>query len=184
METKNFFKDVYDDFFGIEKIKRENEKLRGELNITQDFPTIEVEKPDNQKENIIYSKEQKDKKMAELFEKIEDLYIKEESKETLKKIIEYLRKYNEGIEKEYIPFNISIYSDNKEVTKSIVDIISESVYFFKYIQRPNTAELSFYSIEKPEDIEKTYNLENGVVVLKDFDGFVSLEQVDIIINGI
>ena len=24
METKNFFKDVYDDFFGIEKIKREN----------------------------------------------------------------------------------------------------------------------------------------------------------------
>ena len=36
METKNFFKDVYDDFFGIEKIKRENEKLKGELNITQD----------------------------------------------------------------------------------------------------------------------------------------------------
>lgn len=27
MDTKQFFKDVYDDFFGVEKIKAENEKL-------------------------------------------------------------------------------------------------------------------------------------------------------------
>ena len=43
MENKNFFKDVYDDFFGIEKIKKENEKLRQELGIKEDYPAIEVE---------------------------------------------------------------------------------------------------------------------------------------------
>ena len=39
--------------------------------------------------------------MSELFSKIEELLVTEESKETLKKIIEYSRKYNEGIEKNY-----------------------------------------------------------------------------------
>ena len=31
MDTKQFFKDVYEDFFGVEKIKAENEKLAKEL---------------------------------------------------------------------------------------------------------------------------------------------------------
>ena len=92
--------------------------------------------------------------MASLFEAIDNLYVKDESKETLKKIIEYLRKYEEGIEKEYIPFNMCIYSDNKETLKSLINIISEGVRFFKYIKRPNTIELSFYNLEKPEDMEK------------------------------
>ena len=106
MESKNFLKDVYDDFFGIEKIRKENENLRRELNLKDDYPEIEIDK--NEKEKIM-TKEEKDKTMAELFEKIDNLYIKEESKETLKKIVEYLRKYNEGIEKQYIPFDMCIY---------------------------------------------------------------------------
>lgn len=179
MESKNFFKDVYDDFFGIEKIKKENEKLREELNITQEYPTIEVKKieENESKEESSITKEDKDSKMVELFEKIENLYIKEESKETLKKIIEYQRKYEEGLEKEYIPFNLCIYSDNKELQKELINIISESVRFFNYLNKPKTEELSFYSIEKPEDIEKYYNNENGIVVLKDFEGFLSQEQI-------
>ena len=31
MDTKQFFKDVYEDFFGVEKIKAENEKLAKEF---------------------------------------------------------------------------------------------------------------------------------------------------------
>jgi len=179
METKNFFKDVYDDFFGIEKIKRENEKIREELNITQDYPTIEVKKieKNESKEEYSITKEDKDSKMVELFEKIENLYIKEDSKETLKKVIEYQRKYEEGLEKEYIPFNLCIYSDNKELQKELINIIYESVRFFNYLNKQKTEELSFYSIEKPEDIEKYYNNENGIIVLKDFEGFLSQEQI-------
>lgn len=176
MESKNFFKYVYDDFFGIEKIKQENEKNRVELNNTKSYPIIEIRKKDNKKEDGNLTKEEKNSKMANFFEKIENIYIKEESKETLKKIIEYLRKYNERIEKEYIPFNFCLYSDNKEVTKEIIEILSESVKVFNYVKRPKTAYISFYSIEKAEDIEKIYNIENGIVVLEDIEGFVSLDQ--------
>ena len=46
MDTKQFFKDVYEDFFGVEKIKAENEKLAKELGLNQDYPTIELNKQD------------------------------------------------------------------------------------------------------------------------------------------
>lgn len=42
MENKNFLKDVYEDFFGIEKIKEQNEKLKQELGLTEDYPAIEM----------------------------------------------------------------------------------------------------------------------------------------------
>ena len=166
MDTKQFFKDVYEDFFGVEKIKAENEKLAKELGLNQDYPTIELNKQD----------ETKDEFMLKAFEKLEKLYITEQSKNTLKKIIEYMRKYSEGIEKQYIPFNICIYSNNKETMYSIVDIISDTVTFFSYIKRGTTIETSFYNIEKPEQIEEIYSKKNSVVVLKDFEGLLAKEK--------
>ena len=81
MENRNFFKDVYDDFFGIEKIKEENEKLKKELGITDDFPVIELNSDnENKKENVksdFKTKEEKDVKMKEYFETIDKLYIKD-----------------------------------------------------------------------------------------------------------
>ena len=113
MDTKQFFKDVYEDFFGVEKIKAENEKLAKELGLNQDYPTIELNKQDETKEELTEEKikETKDEFMLKSFEKLEKLYITEQSKNTLKKIIEYMRKYSEGIEKQYIPFNMCIYSN-------------------------------------------------------------------------
>lgn len=178
MDTKQFFKDVYDDFFGVEKIKAENEKLAKELGLNQDYPTIELNKQDEAKEELTEEKikETKDEFMLKSFEKLEKLYITEQSKNTLKKIIEYMRKYSEGIEKQYIPFNICIYSNNKETMYSIVDIISDTVTFFSYIKRGTTIETSFYNIEKPEQIEEIYSKKNSVVVLKDFEGILAKEK--------
>lgn len=173
MESKNFLKDVYDDFFGIEKIRKENENLRRELNLKDDYPEIEVNKIEKE---TIMTKEEKDKTMAELFEKIDNLYIKEESKETLKKIVEYLRKYNEGIEKQYIPFDMCIYSNNNETISDIVDIIKNGFDFFRYIKRFEKIDVSFYKLEKPEAIETIYNEKNGVIVFKDIEGFNTQEQ--------
>ena len=51
MDTKQFFKDVYEDFFGVEKIKAENEKLAKELGLNQDYPTIELNKQDETRTN-------------------------------------------------------------------------------------------------------------------------------------
>lgn len=178
MDTKQFFKDVYEDFFGVEKIKAENEKLAKELGLNQDYPTIELNKQDEAKEELTEEqiKETKDEFMLKAFEKLEKLYITEQSKNTLKKIIEYMRKYSEGIEKQYIPFNICIYSNNKETMYSIVDIISDTVTFFSYIKRGTTIETSFYNIEKPEQIEEIYSKKNSVVVLKDFEGLLAKEK--------
>lgn len=178
MDTKQFFKDVYEDFFGVEKIKAENEKLAKELGLNQDYPTIELNKQDEAKEELTEEKikETKDEFMLKSFEKLEKLYITEQSKDTLKKIIEYMRKYSEGIEKQYIPFNMCIYSNNKETMYSIVDIISDTVTFFLYIKRGTTIETSFYNIEKPEQIEEIYSKKNSVVVLKDFEGLLAKEK--------
>lgn len=178
MDTKQFFKDVYEDFFGVEKIKAENEKLAKELGLNQDYPTIELNKQDEAKDELTEEqiKETKDEFMLKAFEKLEKLYITEQSKNTLKKIIEYMRKYSEGIEKQYIPFNICIYSNNKETIYSIVDIISDTVTFFSYIKRGTTIETSFYNIEKPEQIEEIYSKKNSVVVLKDFEGLLAKEK--------
>lgn len=178
MDTKQFFKDVYEDFFGVEKIKAENEKLAKELGLNQDYPTIELNKQDEAKDELTEEqiKETKDEFMLKAFEKLEKLYITEQSKNTLKKIIEYMRKYSEGIEKQYIPFNMCIYSNNKETMYSIVDIISDTVTFFSYIKRGTTIETSFYNIEKPEQIEEIYSKKNSVVVLKDFEGLLVKEK--------
>ena len=182
MEPNKFFKSMYDDFFGIEKIKKENERIREELNLIGEYPTIEIPKKEEEKikqeqeENMQHTKEEKDKLMTYIFEKIDELYIEEESKNTLKKIIEYLRKYNEGIEKQYIPFNMCIYSDNKETVSEIVSIIEKSAKYFEYIKKYGTKEVSLYNIEKPEDIEEIYGEKVGIVILKDLESLNSGEQ--------
>ena len=180
MENKNFFKDVYDDFFGIEKIKKENEKLRQELGIKEDYPAIEVE---NKEENLgvdiesaLKTKEDKDSKMAEFFERIDKLLIKDESKEILKKIIQYQRKYNEKLEKEYIPFNMCLYLKNRENIDEIIKIITEASLYFEYIKMGDTVETSFYDLEKVDEIDEIYSSENSFIVLKDFEGLIKQDS--------
>lgn len=194
MDRNKIFKQIYDDFFGVEKLARENEKLAKELNITDDFPTIEIHKNQDEKhieqseenqnelqqKNIVTNEEElkkmKDNQMIQFFEKIEKLYISDESKNLLKKIIEYMRKYNEKIEKEYIAFNLIVYSDNKETTYSIVNIISDAATYFSYIKVGDTIEASFYNMEKPEQIEEIYGPKNSVILIKDFEKFITQEQ--------
>ena len=84
MNTKDYFKDIYSDFFGVENIINEEGTEGSAFSHSDD----------------------KQEKMKELFNKINSLYISNESQELLKKMIEYMRKYNEGIETNYIPFNI------------------------------------------------------------------------------
>lgn len=84
--NKDYFKDIYKDFFGVETLDNVSEEIKES---SQDI-------------------------MTTLFDKINKLYVNDESKELLKKIIEYMRKYNEGLETNYIPFNIIIEVNNKE----------------------------------------------------------------------
>ena len=190
MIDKDIFKSLYDDFFGIEKLKRENEKLARELGISEEeIPAIEVRRDDEEalgdtsevvldEENISEEelKKVKDEQMLKFFDRLEKLYISEESKNTLKKIIEYMRKYNEKIEKEYIAFNLAIFTNNKETMYSLTDLISDSATFFEYVKKGATVELSFYNLEKPEQVNDIYTDKNSIILMKDFEGILPQDQ--------
>ncbi len=115
MNTRNYFDGIYDDFFGIEKNNKENIEERSQIEMTS------------------------------LFDKINKLNITEESKDLLKKIIEYQRKYNEGIEKNYVPFHILLETNNNNLKNEIEDILSSSALFFEYIDK-DKKEMSMYEI--------------------------------------
>ena len=109
--------------------------------------------------------------MTTLFELIEKLYIDNKSKELLKKIIEYMRKYDEKIEKQYISFDMCIYSDNKETTENIVKILLQAGKIYNYLKQGKEAFYSLYEIDDTDKIVNMYNNQNSVVLIKDFDGF-------------
>ena len=190
MIDKDIFKNLYDDFFGIEKLKRENEKLAKELGLNEeDIPAIELKRESeeiNGNSNSVFIEENsisleelkkvKDEQMLKFFERLEKLYITEDSKNTLKKIIEYMRKYDEKIEKEYISFNLAIYTNNKETVYECVNLISDAATFFQYVKKGYTVELSFYNLEKVDQVNDIYNKENSIILMKDFEGINSGEQ--------
>ena len=143
MDINSIFSGMYDDFFGIEKLTNKNfDDIKKLYEDTENLPKIEipsqkVEEKSNETHSISNSmetsitKEQKDEQMKKFFEAIEKIQITDESKITLKKIIEYARKYNEGITKTYIPFNIKLYCDNNDTLYDVTDIVRDSLNYFQ-----------------------------------------------------
>lgn len=138
---EDYFKDIYKDFFGIESL-----------------PKIEVKK-EEKKEEVGPQEE-----MVSLFLKIDNLYVGDEAKDLLKKMIEYMRKYNEGIEKNYVPFRIVIKTSTDTLVHQINDILYSAGEYFKYIN-PKQKVLSLYKIVKDEK----YN-DYGFLLIHDLNG--------------
>ena len=180
MNKEDFLKGIYDDFFGIGKIEKENEKLRqdieklsGEELKEENYPYIEM--PEKVEERRIRTKEEKDTFMENVFKRIDELYIDDKSKETLKKIIEYVRKYNEKIEKQFISFNMSIFSNNKETIEEILRILNDTINFFEYMKNGDIGIISMYDLKSTDDIAKIYSSDNNVIAFENFNGFYSKE---------
>ena len=137
MNTRNYFDGIYDDFFGVEK--------------------------ENSNEKIVKGSQEE---MTSLFEKINNLYITDDSKNLLKKIIEYMRKYNEGIERNYIPFNILLEINNNSTKEEIENILSSSALYFSYIGKDKN-EISMYKLDS--------NFNAGFITLSNLNG-INLEE--------
>ena len=138
----DYFKDIYKDFFGVESLpKEENKKIE----------------------------ESSQNTMITLFDKINKLYIKDESKELLKKIIEYMRKYNESIETNYIPFNILIEVNNKETKEELTYILETASINFNYIKNNNKKTISLINLEK--DI----NYDAGFITITNLKGINNID---------
>ena len=139
--NKDYFKDIYTDFFGV----LDNEGNKEEINKNNDY----------------------EEEYSELINKIDLLYIDDSSRNLLKNIIEYMRKYSEKIETNYIPFQLIIESNIKE---DITDILLKAVKKYNYIENLKYKELSFYKYDK------NYEFQDNFLVLKDING-ISLEDI-------
>lgn len=177
-EIKELFSNMYSDFFGIEKLTNKNFEDIKKLYEDKEIPKIdlpgftekEIDEAFGKDNNIVAkqekTKEQKDEAMKKFFESIEALPISNDSKNTLKKMVEYARKYNEKITKTYIPFNMRIYCDNNEVVYKITDILRDSLTYFEYLEKDDSVEASFYLIEDAETLSNIYSKEHTLIVLK------------------
>lgn len=167
-----FLNDIYDDFFYL--ISSNPDSFESEKTISENKIEIaansNIEIPNSEKAIIL---EDKNKKLNELFDKISNSHLTPESKDILKKMIEYTRKYNEGIVKNYIPFNMRIYCDNDETLYSIVNIIIEGFTYFNYIKNDKAVERSLFIVEEANHILDLYNKNNSVVIFKDSDGLIN-----------
>lgn len=158
MDRTEILKNVYEDFFGPNEIEIKPVKK------TEQVFSKEV------------SEDDKNKKVEETFQKIEQLNIEETSKELLKKIILYAREYNEEKTKQYVPFNMCIYTDNKEMLDSIIEILKSSLEYFSYLPQGDATRISFYELEKTELIEEIYGDNNNILIFENFEAFNSKEQ--------
>lgn len=114
--------------------------------------------------------------MEEKIKDIDALNIDDNSKELLKKIIEYMKKYHEKIEKQFISFNMCIYSDNKETVKDVLNIIHSAINNFQYMPKGECKKLSFYDIESAEVLDEYYGANNNVIALENLEAFDKKEQ--------
>lgn len=133
------FNDIYKDFFGVENSTNKEIEIK-ESNLD----------------------------MSNLFAKISELYIDDDSKNLLKNIIEYMRKYHEGIERNYIPFRLLIESNGEE-DKQISSIIYEAARLYQYLDNNTQKVYSFYRFEKE------YKFTDSFLIFQDLGG-IKLED--------
>lgn len=192
-EKYKFLNDIYDDFFYLISSNPDNfdpDKTNSTINaettaeaqkVTNSESSIPAEKEipkinvEEKKQETAVSLEDKKEKLNDIFTKISNSHLTPESQDILKKMIEYAGKYNEGIVKNYIPFNMRIYCDNDQSLYNIVNIIIEGFTYFNYIKNDTAVERSLFVVEESNHISDLYNKHNSIVIFKDSDGLLNKE---------
>lgn len=189
-EKYKFLNDIYDDFFYLISSNPDNfdpdktnsvsnaeeqksiniSKANAESNLNTEKINVE-----EKKQETAVSLEDKKEKLNDIFTKISNSHLTPESQDILKKMIEYAGKYNDGIVKNYIPFNMRIYCDNDQSLYNIVNIIIEGFTYFNYIKNDTAVERSLFVVEESNHISDLYNKHNSIVIFKDSDGLLNKE---------
>lgn len=194
-----FLSEMYDDFFYlISSINSQNNDSNGTQNIEKtlenknnitniDIHSISKKQQNNisknsdaNNENMIKTEEtvtiDKQSKLEEFYEKVNNLRLTDESKIVLKKMIEYTKKYYEKSVTNYISFNMRIYTNNEETLHSITNLITEAFNYYNYIKNSKITECSFYKIEEVGDISNLYNSENSLLIFNDVQGLLNKDK--------
>ncbi|MBQ6494811.1 MAG: AAA family ATPase [Bacilli bacterium] len=133
--------------------------------IYNDFFNIEI--------NIETKEEEENTSKEDYIESVNNLYITDESKNMLNKMIEYIKKYNNKEEKNYIPFRIILEIDNDEERKKVENIIFELCKNLSYIKSNEKTNISLYNINK-EKIEVT----GSFITITNLNGLDLLDNND------
>ena len=136
----NIMKEVYKDFFGDE--------LSKEL-ASDDFKVDEEVK---EKDSVV---------------DIDSLFIDDDSKDLLKRIINYMKEYSSKKETNYIPFNITIESNDEELINTIINIIKHYSKEYNYCKNSEVNNISLFKIKSEDDITNAYY--SGLVTINNLD---------------
>lgn len=145
MDTK-ILNDVYKDFFGDSLVTTDKEK-----------------------------KEETVEETEETLTDVDNLFIDDKSKELLKKIINYIMLYSEKKETNYIPFNITVNTDDTVLVSNVVSIIRYYAKKYNYCKNSNVGNLSLFKLNKEEDITDIYS--NGIVSISNLDA-INMQSVN------
>ncbi len=173
MRREDILKDVYNDFFGdsYKSTDIENDSKDGSFT----FQNSDINS-DVSREHELF-KEDKVNAMDDStysLERIDSLFISDESKELLKKIINYMELYSKKEESNYIPFNIRINGEDDGTIRKIIDIIKFYSSKYGYVSNEMLLDYSLYNLSKEEDISELYN--NGIVHISNLEA-ISLKDV-------
>ena len=140
MDKTDYLKDIYNDFFSTDK------------SIEDSSNEIEL------------------KEVSSLSFEIDKLYISDDAKNIIKKIIDYMKKYNNNEVDIYIPLRLIINSNSDKLSNDIIDIIYNAAVKYSYIDKKEKIDYSLYKIDKNISF-----LNYGLINFKDLSG-INLED--------
>ncbi len=173
MRREDILKDVYKDFFGdsYKSTDIENDGKDGTFTFQNSDTNIDVS---SKRESFKDDKVNAMDDSTYSLERIDSLFISDESKELLKKIINYMELYSKKEESNYIPFNIRINGEDDGTIRKIIDIIKFYSSKYGYVSNEMLLDYSLYNLSKEEDISELYN--NGIVHISNLEA-ISLKDV-------
>ena len=171
-ESTSYFDD--DEPINGKKTSKKSTSKKDGVKETSDVKDSAKKEPKLSKEEIAA---QNAVKLQEFYKRVDDAHLIDHSKLVLKKMIDYARKYSEGIVKNYIPFNMRLYADNDETLYDIVNIILDSFTYFGYMKNDTAVERSFYVVEDGNHITDLYNQSHSLVIFKDIAGLLNKDKV-------
>ncbi len=95
---------------------------------------------------------------------IDTLLLEEESKDLLKKVVEYMRKVVEEKTLPYLDFHLILESDNKETIDKFEEIVEHANQFYHYVASKKK-ECSFYEIDNIDKVREGF--QNSIIIIKD-----------------
>ena len=100
---------------------------------------------------------------------VDSFLIEEESKDLLRKIVDYMRRYHIKEINNYLDFHLLIQGDNKETNQGIEKLMEEAISTYQYLSGKKSCICSFYEIDTLDKVKECF--QNSMIIVKDIKAF-------------